>query len=109
MEACIKSLYINNEPVDLNVNTNNSGIVECNDVLLDDVATFTGNNSYAKLVESFSPITDFRLTMSFRNTIRNKVDCKGLLVYIGSSNYVDHLMLNLDSGRVSSTSDHSIR
>ena len=101
MEACISSLHINNEEVNLNVNTDNSGIVDCSDVLINEVVTFTGNNSYAKLLESFSPITDFRLTLSFRNSIENKVDCKGLLVYIGSSDFFDHLTLNLDSGRVS--------
>ena len=109
MEACISSLNINNEEVNLNLNNDNSGIVDCSDVLINEVVTFTGNSSYAKLLESFSPITDFQLTLSFRSSIENKVDCKGLLVYIGSSNFFDHLTLNLDGGRVSKISDHFIR
>lgn len=101
VEACVSSLYINSEGVDLNINTDSSGIVACSEVLLDEVVTFTGNNSYAELFESFSPITDFQLKLSFRNSIKSKVDCNGLFVYIGSSNFSDHLALYLDSGRVS--------
>lgn len=101
VEACISSLSINNDVVDLNANINSSGIVACSDVLIDEVVTFTGNNSYAQLLESFSPIRDFQLKLSFRNTIQNKRDCSGLLVYIGSTVFSDHLTLNLDSGRVS--------
>lgn len=101
MEACVSSLYINNDEVDLNVTTDSSGIVECSDVLLDEIVTFTGNNSYAKLFESFSPITDFQLKLSFRSPVKNRIDCNGLLVYIGSMNFPDHLALYLDSRRVS--------
>lgn len=101
MEACISSLNINNEEVDLNINENSNGIVACSDILLDEVVTFTGNNSYVKLFESFSPIRDFQLTLSFRSSVKSKIDCNGLLVYIGSTDFTDHLTLNLDSGRVS--------
>ena len=101
MEACISSLHINTEEVNFNLNTDNSGIVDCSEVLINEVVTFTGNNSYAILLESFSPITDFQLTLSFCSSIENRVDCNGLLVYIGSSDYFDHLTLNLDGGRVS--------
>lgn len=87
--------------MDLDINVGNSGVVACNGILLDEVVTFSGNNSYAILFESFSPITDFRLMLSFRNSIRNKADCNGLFIYIGSADVSDYLALNLDRGRVS--------
>jgi len=108
VEGCIGSLSINNEEVDLNINENNSGIIACDDILLDEVATFTGNNSYARLFDSFSPIRDFQLILSFRSSVKSRIDCNGLLVYIGSTNFTDHLTLNLDSGRVSLKSNHII-
>lgn len=101
MEACISSLHINNDEVDLNVNADSSGIVDCRDVLLDEIVAFAGNNSYAKLFESFSPITDFQLKMSFRSSIQAKADCNGLFVYIGNIDFYDYLALYLDSGKVS--------
>ena len=101
VEACISSLTINIETVDLNINVGNTGVVACTGILLDEVVTFSGNNSYAQLFESFSPIMDFQLKLSFRNSIRNKADCNGLFIYIGSADLSDFLALNLDRGRVS--------
>ena len=87
--------------MDLNANVDNSGIAACSSVFSNEVVTFSGINSYATLFEVFSPIVDFQLKFSFRNLIRNKVDCNGLFVYIGSTDLADYLALNLDSGRVS--------
>ena len=98
MEACFTSLIINGDMVDLTDNIDSRGIIFCDEIVLTEVTTFTGNNSYALLFESFSPITDFHLTLSFRST---RADCYGLLAYIGNISLPEYLALELIGGVVS--------
>ena len=84
--------------VDLTNNIANHGIISCDEIVLTEVATFTGNNSYALLFESFSPINDFHLTLSFRSA---RADCNGLLAYFGNSSRPDYLAMELVEGAVS--------
>jgi len=87
--------------VNLTNNIASRGIIFCDEIVLIEVATFTGNNSYALLFESFSPIADFHLTLSFRST---RTDCNGLLTYIGNVSLPEYLALELFNGAVSNLS-----
>ena len=98
MEACFTSLLINGEMVDLTNNIGSRGIIFCDETLSTEVVTFIGNNSYALLFEPFSPITGFRLALSFRSS---SADCNGLLAYIGNISLPDYLALELVDGAVS--------